>query len=142
MTIYFDENLPPVFAEGFGKLQEPLLKKLGIDTPVAVKSVVAVFGRGLSDEELFDRMRGEPCCYVTQDLNIHNRLHQRVVYQAAGIGVFFIESRKKGTNYWGYVELLVKRWPRILEVCHKETRPFAYLILRRIGRGNKGVRLF
>jgi len=133
MTIYFDENLPPVFAEGFERIQQPLLRKMGIQNPVTIKSVTTEFGQGLTDEEVFEKLAGTASFYITQDLHIHNRLHQRLLYEQAGLGMFFIESRKKGTTYWEYVELLIKRWPEIVDIASKVQQPFAYLI-RRTGK--------
>jgi hypothetical protein len=141
MIIYFDENLPERFAEGFQKLQEPLHRKLKTVKQVDVKSVLTEFGGGLSDEDLFAITKGTESCYITQDKNIHNRLHQREIYMQSELGIFLIAESRTGNSYWEQVQLMVNRWPKILEVATTTQRPFACRIERYVSGGNDGLRM-
>ncbi len=138
MTIYFDENLPPVFAEGFERIQQPLLMRLPIYTAVQIKSIPKEFGRGCLDPDLFMKLAKTESCCITWDRHMRSRPHERVLYEEAELGLFIIEGGKKGMKYWEIVELMVKRWPSIIEISLNQPRPFTCLIPR---FGNKHYKL-
>ncbi len=129
MTIYVDENMPPVFAEGFQKLQAPLFYKLKLPQVIEVKSIEVEFGRGVADEEWIPLLEGKKACVITQDYNIHRIRSQRVLCEQYELGMIYLRPpSKSGFGYWELVAKLVQHWEEILRVASHETRPFAYQI--------------
>lgn len=132
MTIYVDENMPPVFAEGFQKLQAPLFYKLKLPQAVEVKSIKIEFGQGVADEDWIPQLKGQQACVITQDYNIHRIRNQRALCEQYELGLIYLRPpSKSGFGYWEIVAKLVQHWEEILEVASYETRPFAYQITPR-----------
>ena len=129
MIIYVDENMPPVFAEGFQTLQAPLVYKLGITESILVKSVATAFKPGIADEDWIPELKNQRACIITQDISIHHRPHQKALYEQYNVGMFFLcPPKKRGLSYWEQVSLLVKYWPAVLEKASNEPRPFSFKI--------------
>ena len=126
MIIYIDENMPKSLAEGLNILQAPLNLKLGIN--VEVRSIKTAFGGGIKDEDWIPLAGKENACVITQDFNIQRIRHQKVLYEENKLGMFFLRppSKKKGLSYWEMVELCIERWLQILEIAHRENRPFSF----------------
>jgi hypothetical protein len=128
MTVYFDENMPPIFAEGFQKLQAQLVKKKFPGKTIEVKSLPKEFGRGLSDEEWIPKVGGPENCVITQDYSIRSNPHQWVICKEHKVNMIFVRPPKKGLEYWEMVKLVVKYWPEILEKFVTSIKPFAYRV--------------
>lgn len=129
MTIYVDENMPPVFAEGFQKLQAPLFYKLKLPQPITVKSIAIEFGRGVADEDWIPQLKGQRACVITQDYNIQRIRNQRALCEQYELGLIYLRPpSKSGFRYWDMVAKLVQHWVEILEVASREARPFTYQI--------------
>ena len=118
--IYIDENLSPSIAEGLNILEKPTGDEFEI------VSIGKVFGRGAQDEEWIPIVGAEQAVVITQDLNIHRTRRQRDLFEAHGVGIFFLTPpSKNGYTYWEQVEQLIKRWRDIKKKC-RHKRPFAF----------------
>lgn len=122
MIIYIDENLPPQLAEGLNKLQDPLNKKYRTD--FEIKSIQAVFGKGVQDEEWIPILGQEKSVAITQDFKIQTTRHQKELCEGFGLGVFFFCS--KGLTYWQIVKTIIDKWEIILKTIETSKAPYAY----------------
>ncbi|TVQ09163.1 MAG: hypothetical protein EA364_14540 [Balneolaceae bacterium] len=132
MIIYVDENIPPVFAEGFQILQHPLLLKMNMSETVEVKSISNEFGRGAKDEDWIPKLGGTNACVITQDYDLRRIHHQRVLCEEHKLSMIYLRPpSKNGFSYWAMVELLVKHWPELLRIIDRHERPFSFKIMSR-----------
>lgn len=132
MTIYLDENLPPVLAEGFNVLQAPLSSKLGNGVTIKVRSIRKIFGSGVVDEDWIPKLNSGKDVVITQDYNINRIREQRVLCEQHGLGmIYFRPPSKNGFSYYDMLKMLVKHWPEIVEKAVKEKRPFSYKVTSR-----------
>ena len=126
MIIYLDENFPPHLAKGFQILQHPEGLKSG--KGMEVRYIPTTFSRGIKDLDWIPKLGKENACVITKDLNIGRRKQELEMYQACGLGVFFLKghSRKQPLNTWETVQALAKQWSEIARIVHEEKRPFGY----------------
>ncbi|RZJ94034.1 MAG: hypothetical protein EOO60_03935 [Hymenobacter sp.] len=127
MIIYIDENMPPALAAGLNELQAPINAKEGM--AVEIRSIKAHFGLGTKDEDWIPVAGSEGACIITRDFNIHRTRQQKALCEKHGIGMFFLRSpsAKKGFAYWDMVKFCVETWIEIIEIAHKDRKPFSYL---------------
>lgn len=136
MIIYFDENMPPNFAKGFDLLQSPLAGRNKVS--IEIKSIVEEFGKGSKDEDWIKLAGKKESCILTQDYNIQKIKFQRELCEEFKLGMFYLRApSKKGFRYWEMVAKLVKHWEEIINICKKEERPFAYIIMARSSKLEK-----
>ncbi|MEO7082459.1 MAG: hypothetical protein ABIY71_13070 [Flavobacteriales bacterium] len=126
MIVYLDENFPPHLAKGFQILQQP--EGLRTGTPMEVRYIPSTFSHGIEDLDWIPKLGEEKACVITKDLNIGRRKQELEMYQACGLGVFFLKghSRKQPLNTWETVQALAKHWTEIAKIVHEESRPFGY----------------
>jgi hypothetical protein len=129
MTVYIDENMPMIFAEGFQKLQAPLIKKLSIPFPVNVKSIQNEFGKGTNDDVWIPIIGGRDACVVTKDTHLKSRKHEIELLREHQINMIYLKAPKRAEfTYWEMVELLVKNWPQVLNIISTHSRPFVIIL--------------
>lgn len=129
MTIYIDENMPPSLAKGFNILQYPENYRLSLTEHIFVESIKEKFGTGIKDEDWIPQVGKENGCIITQDYNLNRIKSQRELCRVYRLGMFYLRpTSKKGFSYWEMVQLLVKHWPGIVQVCINSNRPFMYEI--------------
>lgn len=125
MIAYIDENFPYQLAEGLNVLQRPLNFKEPEE--YTVLSIAEAFGVGTKDEDWIPEAGKQGAIVLTQDYNIQTTRHQRDLYQAHGLGIFFFKApSKKGYSYWEMVQQVVRRWDSIKRLTKKTQFPFAY----------------
>lgn len=130
MTIYIDENLPPLLARGFNILQKP--ENIKLREAIEVKSIKDEFGQGVKDEEWIPKAGESNACVITQDYNILRIDHQRELCIQYDLGMFYFRPpSKNGFGYWEILKLFVKHWQDICKKATRENRPFAYKITSR-----------
>lgn len=134
MIIYFDENMPQRFAEGFQLLQEPLIVKFQYSKKVFVKSIKSEFGQGVRDEIWIPQAGKNEACIITQDYKINRIRHQRELCEQHGLGMFYFRPpSKNGFSYWEMVSLVTKNWPAILNLAISEPKPYSFQVTSRKG---------
>lgn len=115
--------MSPHLIEGLNFFQKPLNTKQ--KEPIFFRSIKATFGSGTQDEDWIPKVGDESACVLTLDQNIHRIKHQWELCRKHGLGVFFIKMpSKKGYKYTELVQLLIKRWPEIVETSLSTNRPF------------------
>ncbi len=126
MIVYLDENFPPHLAKGFQELQQPEGLKTG--NTMEVRYIPSTFKRGIQDLDWIPKVGKEKACVITKDLNIGRRKQELEMYQACGLGVFFLKghSRKHSLNTWETVQALAKHWPEIARIVYEEKRPYGF----------------
>jgi len=90
-----------------------------------VISIRDAFRQGVKDEEWIPQVGAQGGVVITQDISIQTTRHQRDLYVAHGVGVFFVKAPKRGLAFWDIVKLLVKMWEDIKRKC-KTNPPFAF----------------
>ncbi|TRZ41663.1 hypothetical protein [Robertkochia solimangrovi] len=126
MIIYFDENMPPHLAEGFGIIQEP--ENLRYNREVKVKFLPDCFEHGVQDIVWIPRIGDEGNCVITQDLKISRRKDELALYQKHKVGIFFLRgpSKKRGLSIWEMNQALSQNWEEICRIAKTEKGPFGY----------------
>src|SRR5688572_14859292 len=111
MTLYIDENLPPVLVDAFNLLQQKLLLSKKYNFDLAIKSIKKEFGRGALDEDRIPEAGKNRAFVLTQDYNIQRIKHQKELCEKHKLGMFYFRPpSKSGFDYWEIVKLMVKHW--------------------------------
>jgi hypothetical protein len=125
ITIYIDENLPEQLAIGLNELQKP--ENLRDKFEIHVKSIKQEFGKGALDEDWIPKVGEKRAYVITQDLRIQSQKHQRELYKAHGVGIFFLNPpSKSGFQYWEMVKKMIHEWEGIKKIIQKNKPPFAF----------------
>ncbi len=133
MTVYFDENLPPALAAGLHELEQGL--KYASSGVIEVRHVVNEFGRGSRDEDWVPAVASIlDCVIITEDRKMQRIKQLRPVCEKENVVMIFFRP-PHGLNYWGKVEMLIKKWTEIKSLARKD-RPAGYQITAR-GRPKK-----
>jgi hypothetical protein len=111
LTFVFDEDVPPGVVDAL---------KAGSQ---AALHVTEICERGTQDEEVFRTLGAVGWYLVTADLAIARKPQLRAALVQAGIGAFFFVGRAD-RNVFEWIQLVVKRWPHILEYASQHERPF------------------
>ena len=123
--VYIDENLPPQIDKGLNLQQLPLNSKENID--IHVHSIKEEFGQGAPDETWIPQIGKAKGIVITQDYRIQTLKHQRELYKANGVGIFFFSPPSKmGFGYWEMVKQIISKWEMMKAIFRKEKTPFAY----------------
>ncbi len=123
MRIYFDENFSPHFIAGMTAFQEGRQRE-----GFTVRSIKDEFGQGAPDEAWIPAVASQHAVAITQDLNIHRMRAQAKLCIEHGLGIIFYKVRKSGWSYWDFIQITVKLWPQIKDVCTDTPPPFGYVI--------------
>lgn len=123
--VYIDENIPAQVARALQILQVPLNSRENIQ--VQVHAIKDDFGQGATDESWIPEIGRQKGIVITQDYRIQTLRHQRELYRAHGVGIFFFSPpSKSGFGYWEMVKQIIHRWDTMKSIFRKEKTPFAY----------------
>jgi len=111
LTFVFDEDVPPGVVDAL---------KAGSQTALHITEVCS---RGTKDEDVFRTLGAVGWYLVTADLGIARKPHLRAALVNEGLGAFFFTGRAD-RNVFEWIQLVVKRWPHILEYASHNDRPF------------------
>lgn len=125
MDIYLDENLSEYVAEAMNFLNK------GYFTDVQVYSTKTKIGRGVSDEDIIERLGNSDSILITRDLSIQKTRLQFKLCSRYNLGMFFIALPKNENKHWEIVKLLINHWEEIISKIRNQRRPFAYRITKR-----------
>ena len=125
MDIYLDENLSEYVAEAMNFLNK------GYFTDVQVYSTKTKIGRGVSDENIIERLGDSDSILITRDLSIQKTRLQFELCSKYDLGMFFLALPKNENKHWEIVKLLINHWEEINIKIQNEKKPFAYRITKR-----------
>ena len=127
MRCFFDENFSPALVRGLAQIESR-------DAEFMVASSVDALYRGAPDEELIPFVAEQKGILVSQDLNMRRTKHLNELLKRYRLGVFFF-SFPSGTNYWGIVQQVIRRWPELKKLAKVGAthRPYAYRVTVRGG---------
>ncbi len=115
-NIYLDENFAPQVAEAFEAFERK-------DKIISVKSTIAVFGMGATDQAIIGGMNNGTDFLVTKDSDFARMKILTALIKTQGVGVFHFKP-PKGSKYWPQIEFLIKAWPEIREAAINGRLPF------------------
>jgi hypothetical protein len=119
--IYFDENIPAGMAHGMAHLDKPNHRSGSCD----LLYLPDVIGKGAKDADWIPVLAKEGAAVITFDYDIHRTNHERGIYEQHGLGLVVLRMpSKKGATYWERVQLLIKHWEEIREICINRRPPF------------------
>src|SRR5688572_3634341 len=121
IKVLIDENLSQYFAAGLNQMQLPR------GDGIIISSIATEFKTGIADEEWIPAWGKQKGIFITQDKNIHSTKQQAQLLVHHQLGAFFLDV-PKSYRYWDKVEIIIRRWPEIVDVIKKAKRPFAYKI--------------
>lgn len=107
MDYYFDEQLPPSIAGALDLLESHEGKNRVYSTSVA-------FSKGITDSDLFQKIRESNGILVTHDLKMVTRRKEFSLIRELGISVFLV-SLPSGADYEMIWRTIVEKWPAIKE---------------------------
>ena len=114
MTLFIDNNLGQNLAAG--------MKAFGED----VSHLRELFPANAKDTEWLPVVGARQYILVTRDEEIRREPSELAALKKNAVGAFFLGG--KGLNRCQLIQQLVRNWPRIKELAHKERRPFAFRI--------------
>jgi hypothetical protein len=112
MDFYFDEQLPKIIANALNIIE-------GHEGINNVFSTETEFGKGISDLELFARLKEVNGILVTHDLKMKTRKNEFSVIKELGVSVFLI-SLPSGANFELQYQTIIGIWPEIKKICRKQ----------------------
>jgi hypothetical protein len=122
--IYFDENIPVGMAHGMANLDKS--NRRGGQCELIY--MPDKLGKSVKDPIWIPILSQEQAVVITFDYDIHRDNYERGIYQKNGLGLVVLRMpSKKGASYWERVQLIVKHWEKIREVCLHQKPPFLCL---------------
>ena len=113
MDFYFDEQLPTVVAKALDVLES----QQGVNR---VLSTETEFGKGISDVDLFKKLKNVNGVLVTHDLKMITRKNEFALIKEMGISVFIL-SFPTGANFESQYQTIFAKWSDILKLYRKNS---------------------
>ncbi|HUS87507.1 MAG TPA: hypothetical protein VMW76_09720 [Bacteroidales bacterium] len=129
MNFYFDENLPRAIARALNELEKNR-------TDTIVLSTEDVWGKGIKDSPLIEKLHEAGGIMVTNDLKMKHNYYE--LLKKNGVSAFFI-AFPSGVNFEYRYQHVFKIWEDIKKIARKEKHPF---ICKIPNRGKPKVEYF
>lgn len=116
MDFYLDEQIPKTVAEALDKIESH-------EGYNRVFSTATEFGKGISDIELFKKLKAANGILITNDLKIMTRRVEITALKDLGVNAFII-SFPSGVNYELIWQTIFDKWTEIKKIVKKTKQPF------------------
>jgi hypothetical protein len=114
MNFYFDENIPFAIARSLNELEKER-------TENSVQSTVDVWGAGIKDPQLIEKLNVEDGILVTNDLKMRREHYE--LLKLHKVSVFYIVF-PSGVDFEFRFRQIAKNWETIKKIASNEKRPF------------------